>query len=159
MSQADASSGYSQATELRLRGKAQDLYTQLLQGAGQAGTAASALDTFVAEARSITDTADAKFDFSSDIAFVSRNGVRLLLDVDSAQGGNAVATEKLTVQVLDQGLVTRVVQCDNIRLGNPNDDKNNKLEITANRKGNADDQVDTTLRIIRALASHVALCD
>jgi hypothetical protein len=156
MSQADASSGYSQATELRLRGKAQDLYTQLLQGAGQAGTAASALDAFVAEARSITDTADAKFDFSSDIAFVSRNGVRLLLDVDSAPGGNAVATEKLTVQVLDQGLVTRVVQFDNIWLGNPNDDRNNKLEITANRNGNADDQAETTLPIIRALASQAA---
>jgi len=107
MSQADASSGYSQAMELRLRGKAQDLYTQRLQGAGQAGIAASALDAFVAEARSITDAAGAKFDFSSDIAFVSSNGVRLLLDVGSAQGVEEVATERLTVQVLDQGLVTR----------------------------------------------------
>jgi hypothetical protein len=33
ISQADASSGYSQAMELQLRGKAQDFYTQPLQGA------------------------------------------------------------------------------------------------------------------------------
>jgi hypothetical protein len=52
-------------------------------------------------------TAHAKFDSSSDIAFVSSNGVRLLLDVGSAQCGEAVVTERLAVQVFDQGLVTR----------------------------------------------------
>lgn len=77
------------------------------RGRGAGGIAASALDAFVAEARSITDTAHAKFDSTSDIAFVSSNGVRLLLDVGSAQCGEAVVTERLAVQVFDQGLVTR----------------------------------------------------